>query len=133
MIMWELTTGCKPFANADHNIHLIYEINDGRRPEITSDTPECFASLMKRCWDTDPSKRPLMTEITEMFSNWYYKNEFVGQFEQAESKSLELIQLGQLGPEFSEKPHPGAIYTSRSINSILTSSSTHSLCSFNVI
>ncbi|CAB4446955.1 unnamed protein product [Rhizophagus irregularis] len=31
--------------------------------------------------------------------------------EQAEKKRLELIQLKKLGPEFSEKPHPKAIYT----------------------
>src|SRR5205814_1674157 len=51
MIMWELTTGCKPFANVEHNINLIYKIIDGKRPEITEDTPECFTDLMKKCWD----------------------------------------------------------------------------------
>src|SRR3954447_10843836 len=63
MIMWEFTTVCKPFANAEHDIHLIYKIIDGKRPEITSDTPECYASLMKKCWDSDPLKRPSILEI----------------------------------------------------------------------
>ncbi|RGB43451.1 kinase-like domain-containing protein [Rhizophagus diaphanus] len=49
MIMWELTTGCKPFANVKHDIHLIYKILDGKRPKITEDTPECYANLMKSC------------------------------------------------------------------------------------
>ncbi|CAB4395937.1 unnamed protein product [Rhizophagus irregularis] len=62
-----------------------------------------------------------------MFGNWYYKNNSVEQFEQAESRRLELIELEQLGPEFSEKSHPGAIYTSRSLNSIFNPSSTSSL------
>ncbi|RGB22316.1 kinase-like domain-containing protein [Rhizophagus diaphanus] len=39
MIMWELTTGCKPFANVKHGIQLIYKILDGERPKITEDTP----------------------------------------------------------------------------------------------
>ncbi len=26
MIMWELTTGCKPFTNTEHDANLIYEI-----------------------------------------------------------------------------------------------------------
>ncbi|POG61632.1 hypothetical protein GLOIN_2v1702405, partial [Rhizophagus irregularis DAOM 181602=DAOM 197198] len=56
--MWELTTGCKPFADVEHNINLIYEIIDGKRPEITNDTPEWFANLMKQCWNSVPSKRP---------------------------------------------------------------------------
>ncbi|RGB31122.1 hypothetical protein C1646_764440 [Rhizophagus diaphanus] len=30
MIMWELITGCKPFANVKHNVSLIYEIIDGK-------------------------------------------------------------------------------------------------------
>ena len=42
MIMWELTTGCKPFANIEHDIKLICKIIDGEHPEITSDTPEMF-------------------------------------------------------------------------------------------
>jgi serine/threonine protein kinase len=34
MIMWELTTGCKPFANVEHDIKLIYKILDGERPHF---------------------------------------------------------------------------------------------------
>ncbi|PKY29477.1 kinase-like protein [Rhizophagus irregularis] len=62
MIMWELTTGCKPFANIEHDVDLIYKIIDGKRPNITDDTPEDFANLMKRCWNPDPKKRPLATD-----------------------------------------------------------------------
>ncbi|PKC04072.1 kinase-like protein, partial [Rhizophagus irregularis] len=47
MIMWELTTGCKPFDNVEHDHTLIYKILDGERPKITEDTPECYANLMK--------------------------------------------------------------------------------------
>ncbi|RGB25982.1 kinase-like domain-containing protein, partial [Rhizophagus diaphanus] len=63
MIMWELTTGCKPFANIKHDIHLIYKILDGERPKITEDTPKCYANLMISCWDPDPKKRPPVKEI----------------------------------------------------------------------
>ena len=70
MIMWELTTGCKPFANADHDTNLIYKIIDGERPKITNDTPECFTNLMKRCWDSDPDNRPTAEELYENFVRW---------------------------------------------------------------
>ncbi|POG73185.1 kinase-like domain-containing protein, partial [Rhizophagus irregularis DAOM 181602=DAOM 197198] len=63
MIMWELTTGCKPFNNIKHDHSLIYKILDGERPKITEDTPECYANLMKSCWDPDPKKRPSIKEI----------------------------------------------------------------------
>ncbi|PKC54891.1 kinase-like protein [Rhizophagus irregularis] len=131
MIMWELTTGCKPFANIEHNLELIYEIIDGKRPEITNDTPECFINLMKKCWDSDPLKRPTRYEIRDSFIKMY-GNEIL---EQAEKKRLELIQLKQLGPEFSEKSHPKAIYTSRALSSLISKASTinsSSMISYNV-
>jgi len=122
MIMWELTTGCKPFANVEHNTDLIYEIIDGKRPEITSDTPECFANLMKRCWDSDPLKRPSMNDIKVTAGEWFWHRCPV-QFEQAEKRRIELIQSKKLGPEFSEKPHPKAIFTSRLLSSLTSKSS----------
>ncbi|PKC06181.1 kinase-like protein, partial [Rhizophagus irregularis] len=133
MIMWELTTGCKPFANVEHDINLIRKILDGERPEITEDTPEIYANLMKRCWDPDPKKRPLIYEILESVS-WYnydYTTKFA-VFKQAEERRLELIEMKMLGPEFSVKPHPAAIYTSRSLRSFISKcSSIYSINAFN--
>ncbi|RGB29224.1 kinase-like domain-containing protein [Rhizophagus diaphanus] len=98
MIMWEFTTGCKPFSNFEHDIRLIYKILDGLRPNITEDTPENYANLMKSCWDSDPQKRPSIAEICLIFRDWY------------------LGGNGKLGPEFVERTHSKAIYTSRSLN-----------------
>ncbi|CAB4483168.1 unnamed protein product [Rhizophagus irregularis] len=63
MIMWELTT---------------------------EDTPECYANLMKSCWDPDPKKRPPIKEIHK------------------------------IGPEFAEKYHSKAIYTSRPLSALIS-------------
>ncbi|CAG8707152.1 11509_t:CDS:2 [Rhizophagus irregularis] len=38
----------------------------------------------------------------------------------AEEQRIGLIQLKQLGPKFTEKQHPGAIYTSRPIKSLIS-------------
>ncbi|PKC58199.1 hypothetical protein RhiirA1_468358 [Rhizophagus irregularis] len=116
MIMWELTTGCKPFANVEHDINLIFKILDGERPKITEDTPECYANLMKSCWDPDPKKRPSATEIRKTFGKWFFKNKNIEPFNQAELKRRELIESQKLGPEFAKKPHPRAIYTSRPLS-----------------
>ena len=126
MIMWELTTGCKPFANVEHDHILIYQIIDGKRPEITVDTPECFAILMKKCWDSDPKKRPPIETIYKTLRTWIYRrkdNQFKKQFGQAEIKREELMNLKKLGPEFTEKPHLEAIYTSRPLRSLISKSS----------
>jgi serine/threonine protein kinase len=141
MIMWELTTGYKPFVNVEHDINLIYEIIDGKRPEITYDTPECFATLMKKCWDSNPSKRPTIDEIYDSVADWkiliddltgfyrYFHGLFetaefdiIEEFKEAEEERLELIQLKKLGPEFSEKSHPKAFYTSRALSSLISNS-----------
>ncbi|PKC09516.1 kinase-like protein [Rhizophagus irregularis] len=124
MIMWEFTTGCKPFANVEHDIRLIYKILDGLRPKITEDTPECYANLMKSCWDSDPQKRPSIAEICQIFRDRYFggngvqstvfacKNSknVVCDFGQAEEKRIELINSQKFGPEFVERTHSKAIY-----------------------
>ncbi|CAI2165023.1 8462_t:CDS:2 [Funneliformis geosporum] len=115
MIMWEFTTGCKPFSEIEHDYKLIYEIIDGKRPEITQDTPEFYANLMKRCWDSDPLKRPPIKEIRKTIGCWYRGEKKDTQLNQAEKKRLELIKLKKLGPEFTEK-HPKSIYTSRAFS-----------------
>jgi serine/threonine protein kinase len=116
IIMWELTTGYKPFANVVNNHYLILDICEGNRPEITEDTPEFFANLMKGCWDSDPKKRPVIFQIFEsvIWYNYSSTTKFAEQFEQAENKRLELIQLKKLGPE------PHAIYTSRPLSVLIS-------------
>ncbi|RGB30142.1 kinase-like domain-containing protein [Rhizophagus diaphanus] len=119
MIMWELTTGCKPFYNVEHDHHLIYKILDGERPKITEDTPECYANLMKSCWDPDPKKRPSIKKICFTFNKWIYKKVNEEEFSQAEAKRAKLIESKKIGPEFAEKRHLGAIYTSRPLSALI--------------
>ncbi|CAB5152180.1 unnamed protein product [Rhizophagus irregularis] len=110
-------------------IGLIFKIIDGARPEITKDTPECYANLMKSCWDPDPQKRPSIDEILNIGEKWLDQS-FKNKFDQAELIRKEIIDSKKLGPEFSEKPHPKAIYTSRSLNSYISKcSSIFSKCS----
>ena len=131
MIMWELTTGCKPFANVGHDIDLIIKILDGERPEITEDTPECFANLMKSCWDPDPKKRPSINKIRNTLGSWSFRHKHNDIFDQAEQKRMELINSKKIGPEFSEKPHTNAIYTSRPLRSFISTYSSINSSSFN--
>ena len=45
MIMWEYTTGKKPFHDRPHDQYLMLDILKGERPQIT---PEFYAELMKK-------------------------------------------------------------------------------------
>ena len=69
MIMWEHTTGKKPFHYRAYDHILILDILKGERPQITDDTPELYAELMKRCWDHNPENRPTAKEIYNSLLN----------------------------------------------------------------
>ncbi|GBC47821.2 kinase-like domain-containing protein [Rhizophagus irregularis DAOM 181602=DAOM 197198] len=149
MIMWELTTGYKPFANVEHNVNLIYEIIDGKRPEITNDTPEWYANLMKKCWDSNPLKRPDIREVCctvtkwyQLTSEWVYSGipfndpvdsaDSIETINQAEKMRLELIRSKKLGPESIEKSHPKTVFTSRALSSLISKSLTLDFSSRNL-
>src|SRR5437762_3372592 len=94
MIMWELTTGKKPFHDRPHNHILISDILNGERPQITDDTPEFYAELMKRCWDHDPESRPTADEIYDCLVEYNFntteeKREILGS---AEAERREIIK-----------------------------------------
>src|SRR5438067_688872 len=70
MIMWEHTTGKKPFHDRPHDQYLMMDILKGERPQITDDTPEFYDELMKKCWDHNPENRPTAEEIEDCL--WEY-------------------------------------------------------------
>src|SRR5438132_8657491 len=95
MIMWEHTTGKKPFHDRPHNHLLMLDILRGERPQITDDTPEFYAKLMKRCWDHNPENRPTAGEIHDCFEayNWYNITEEKKEIiRSAEAKRQKIIK-----------------------------------------
>ncbi|RHZ74584.1 hypothetical protein Glove_220g17 [Diversispora epigaea] len=128
MIMWELTSGYRPFHDQEHGPKLILDILDGKRPEITEDTPECWANLMKRCWHPDPSQRPTIPEIYE-FSRKF--NSFAGsekfahdnwlKFNEAEEKRLEMVESKKPFVKNPGYEHPNSRYYSILLNPMLES------------
>ncbi|CAG8488192.1 4312_t:CDS:2 [Ambispora gerdemannii] len=76
MLMWELSSGKRPFASVPHDYELIFSIcNEVRpcRPSIIEGTPRVYVDLMSRCWEVDPENRPdtksVYESINEYFSN----------------------------------------------------------------
>src|SRR5947208_3867907 len=109
MIMWEHTTGKKPFHYREHDQYLMLDILKGERPQITDDTPEFYAELMKKCWDHDPENRPTTEEIKEHECNI--------TIESAEAKQQEIIKSDKfLSDTKNYKHHPESFYTSHLLN-----------------
>ncbi|KAG0233141.1 hypothetical protein BGW41_001621 [Actinomortierella wolfii] len=64
MVMWEMAAGCTvPFK--DHtNTHLLSTlIKNGEREILPNGTPSNYRGWVKRCWESDPSKRPDAREL----------------------------------------------------------------------
>lgn len=127
MIMWEFTTGKKPFHDRPYDQYLMLDILSGERPQITDDTPEFYVELMKRCWDHNPENRPTAEEIFDCLWGYYgfsYPTEEKKEIiELAEAKRQEIIKSEKFSSgEKNYKHHPGSFYTSRLLNETIESS-----------
>ncbi|RHZ47028.1 hypothetical protein Glove_595g7 [Diversispora epigaea] len=136
MIMWQLTSGHRPFHDREHGPILILDILDGKRPKTTKDTPECWENLMKKCWHPDPSQRPTIDEIYQLFIDFKYycdhskddtkkhypdKCDILLEFQKAEKVRLEMIKSKK---PFVNNPfyeHPNSRYFSTPLDSMLES------------
>ncbi|CAI2177598.1 13070_t:CDS:2 [Funneliformis geosporum] len=70
IIMWTLSAGIRPWCNRPHDIQLATEICFGLRPEIIDGTPEVYIQIMTQCWNSDPSKRPVASQLYELIGSW---------------------------------------------------------------
>jgi len=125
MIMWEFTTGKKPFHDRPHDHYLMLDILNGIRPQVTDDTPEFYAELMKKCWDHSPENRPTASEIYACL--WEYHSGRISITEEkkeiissAEAKRQKIIKSDKfLLDTKNYKHHPGSFYTSRLLNGLI--------------
>src|SRR6266536_1968398 len=87
IVMWEMTSGIPAFNNLPHDFNLSLNICQGLRPEIVEgkvpkifddtekqnifeETEVKYTELIKKCWDSDPDKRPTTEELYENFNKW---------------------------------------------------------------
>ena len=137
MIMWEFTTGKKPFHDRPHNSSLISDILNGERPQITDDTPKFYSELMKKCWDHNPENRPTAKEIRDCLNEFGpYGNKISNQ----KQESLELAEIKRqmiinsdkfLSDAKNYKHNPGSFYTSRLLNELIQQAESLNLSSHN--
>ena len=117
--MWKHTTGKKPFYDRTHDQYLMLDILKGERPQITDDTPEFYAELMKKCWDHNPENRPTAEEIHDCLEE-YYRSGITEKKEEiikSETKRQEIIKSEKFMSDTKNyKHHPESFYTSRLLN-----------------
>src|SRR6185295_13642032 len=132
MIMWELTTRKKPFHDRPHDQYLVMDILNGTRPQITDDTPELYAELMKRCWDHDPENRPTADEIFDSLRGYYSGSKERDIIKLAETKRQEIVKSEKFQSDAKNyKHHPESFYTSRLLNESIEQAESSNLLSQN--
>ena len=63
MVLWELWEKKRPFDDLNSRFDIMDAIRSGKRPPISSTCPPAYRSLMERCWDPQPAKRPIFKYI----------------------------------------------------------------------
>lgn len=68
VVLWELVTNKKPYEEEQfESLDEIYDhvVIDGARPKLPAECPPQLSELIKKCWDTDPAKRPTFQSIID--------------------------------------------------------------------
>ncbi|XP_008235274.1 PREDICTED: probable LIM domain-containing serine/threonine-protein kinase DDB_G0287001 [Prunus mume] len=63
MVIWEMVTGEAAYATCSPVQAAVGIAACGLRPDIPKDCPQLLKSLMTKCWNNSPSKRPQFSEI----------------------------------------------------------------------
>ncbi|CAB4391058.1 unnamed protein product [Rhizophagus irregularis] len=74
VLFWQISSGYRPFENVDYDANLIMDIKKGRREYDVKDTPIEYSDLYKKCWESDPNKRPAMQKIVESLEAIIFEN-----------------------------------------------------------
>jgi len=67
--LWEMCTRKEPYGPLFAPQVVIAVAVNGKRPEIPSDLPDYFASLIKLCWTEVPTERPSFVMIMEQLES----------------------------------------------------------------
>ncbi|CAB5388843.1 unnamed protein product [Rhizophagus irregularis] len=92
----------KPYTKAS-DIYS-FGICKGNRPEIIDDTEPEYVELMKKCWDSEPNKRPSAEDLIECFKKM--RSQYYSNYDRVQVPENEVIIQN----------HPLSCYTSRKFN-----------------
>ncbi|RIB06809.1 kinase-like domain-containing protein [Gigaspora rosea] len=88
IIMWEILYGISISYNQKldmSNLCFLICYRD-LRPAVNKEAPQCYANLMRKCWDKNSEKRSSAKDLCEIYEKW--QNDESVLLELNESKSL---------------------------------------------
>lgn len=74
MVVWEMVTGEAAYSTYSPVQAAVGIAAWGLRPDIPKDCPQILRSLMVKCWNNCPSKRPPFSEILRLLQRSSYNN-----------------------------------------------------------
>ncbi|RIB25081.1 kinase-like domain-containing protein, partial [Gigaspora rosea] len=94
IIMWEILYG-KPVefelkSKLQSKVQYQFQVCDGLRPPVHENTAICYVDLMKKCWHTEPEKRPTAKEVYEIFADWQNKETILIELSESDKKILNI-------------------------------------------
>ncbi|GFR52243.1 hypothetical protein Agub_g14777, partial [Astrephomene gubernaculifera] len=69
ILMWELYTCARPYADVPEDQIAQRVTLKGLRPTFPPDTPRAFGALARQCWSQDPNERPNASEVVRALEN----------------------------------------------------------------
>ncbi|CAG8578227.1 1323_t:CDS:2 [Gigaspora margarita] len=68
VLLWELTSGHPPFLSFCNKAAIPIHVALGHREKSVPGTPSGYVKLYKKCWDTEPERRPTISKILRRFN-----------------------------------------------------------------
>jgi serine/threonine protein kinase len=94
IILWEMNAGKKPFDGLNREMFYERVVHGGERPLVKNKWPDALKSLMRDCWDDDPSSRPKFRDILRRLDGML-SNEKAGTRD-GDKKSLQKRLTGMI-------------------------------------
>lgn len=114
MVAYEIFSNASPYLDREYDTSLAVEICQGLRPNLDMiKIPQLLKDLIKRCWNSELTKRPTALQLERTLREWQKDAEFVNQ--------LQLIEkeYNQISQNTSYKFHPTSVMTSKRIDTKL--------------
>lgn len=94
IIMWELFTAMTPFDDLTPEQAAFAVCQKNARPPIPTTCPNAFRIFIKRCWSSNPDKRPHFEEIVKTLEDFAYSLEQDPEFfsDEEHIKDRRLLQ-----------------------------------------
>ncbi|CAG8459314.1 7605_t:CDS:10 [Funneliformis caledonium] len=69
VIMWEISSGRSPYQDDPIKRNLIFNILHNKRENVIPNTPIAYSEFYTRCWNNDPTKRPIIGILLKQLKN----------------------------------------------------------------